>query len=205
MYKLQQRDLSTASTLLGKSFNNYPIFEYIIPDAVHRSEKLEYLCHFLLALGIINGEVVAPSNKIEGVSIWLYSTGSRHPGRDALRAGLLTLFFHLDVKTIRRFIEIGNIKGKVRTKIMKGSFYICDLIGVDPLLQRQGIGRKMIEAKLLDFDTQKVPCYLETSKFENIAYYKRYGFSPIHQYKIMDVDVFCLLRKVNTETATRTV
>ena len=55
----------------------------------------------------------------------------------------------------------------------------------------------MIEAKLLEFDREEVPCYLETSKHENISYYERFGFSQINEYKINDVDVFCLNRHPN--------
>lgn len=68
------------------------------------------------------------------------------------------------------------------------------MIGVDPLLQRHGYGRRMIEEKLIELDGRKIPCYLETSRIENIAYYVKLGFKLIHEYKIMNIKVFCLLR-----------
>jgi ribosomal protein S18 acetylase RimI-like enzyme len=89
----------------------------------------------------------------------------------------------------------------MRAEMIKGQYYSCDMIGVDSLLQRQGFGRKMIEAKLLEFDREEVPCYLETSKQENIVYYERFGFSQINEYKIKDVGVFCLHRHSNTPFA----
>lgn len=201
MYKLQKRDLNKASAILSQSFNNYPIFNHIIPDPEYRKDKLKYLCRFLLSLGIAKGEVIGPSNKMEGVSIWLPSKGSNGSGMDAIRAGLLNLFFHIKPGTVSRFIEVGKIKGEMRAEIIKGQYYLCDMIGVDPLLQKQGFGRRMIEAKLLEFDRVKMPCYLETSKHENIVYYERFGFSQINNYKIQDVDVFCLKRDPNTPFA----
>ena len=197
MYKLQKRDLNKASAVLNRSFNDYPIFKYIIPDPEYRKAKLRYLCHFLLSLGIAKGEVIGPSNKMEGVSIWLPPKGSKSSSMDPIRAGLLNLLVHVKLGTISRFIEVGKIKGKMRAEIIKGQYHSCDMIGVDPLLQRQGFGCKMIEAKLLDFDREEMPCYLETSKHENIAYYERFGFSQINEYKIHDVGVFCLNRDPN--------
>jgi ribosomal protein S18 acetylase RimI-like enzyme len=197
MYRLQKRDLNKASALFSQSFNNYPIFNYIIPDPEYRKAKLKYLGHFLLRLGFARGEVIGPSNKIEGVSIWLPPKGSKSSSLHPIRAGLLNLFVHVKPGTISRFIEVGKIKGKMRAQIIKGQYYSCDMIGVDPLFQRQGFGRKMIEAKLLEFDREEIPCYLETSKQENIAYYERFGFSQINEYKINDVDVFCLNRHPN--------
>jgi hypothetical protein len=119
MYILRPGDLPRASTILSQSFHNYPLFEYVIPDSVYRRDHLKYLCRFLLGLGLSKGEVIAPSNKIEGVSIWFLSNGSAVSSTDAIRAGLLGLVFHIDLQTLRRFIEFGKIKGKMRAEVVQ--------------------------------------------------------------------------------------
>ena len=197
MYTLKKSDLSKASVILGQSFNNYPIFKYIIPDSGYRKDKLQYLCHFLLRLGIAKGEVIGPSDKVEGVSIWFHSSVLKNSGLDAIYAGLLSLFLYLNPKTIGRFIEVGKFKGRMRSKIIQEPYYLCDMIGVDPIHQRKGYGRKMIEDKLSELDNKIIPCYLETSESENVAYYERLGFSHIHNYQIHDVGIFCLKRDSN--------
>lgn len=197
MYSLQDSDLSKASATLAKAFHAYPVFEYIIPDASRRNRKLKYIFRFLLGLGKLHGEVIAPSDQLEGISVWIPSSGSHSSSLDALRAGLLALFLRIDIKSIGRLMAIGTIKRKRRNAIMREPFYLCDLIGVDPLRQRQGIGRIMVETKLIELDKEKIPCYLETSRLENVNYYKQFGFSLLHQYKIFSIDVFCLLRKIN--------
>ena len=201
LYSLQDSDLSKAASTLAKAFNAYPVFEYIIPDASRRNRNLKYIFRFLLGLGRLHGEVIAPSSKLEGISIWVPSFSPHSSRLDALRAGLLNLFLHIDTKTIGRLMEIGTIKRKRRDELLGEPYYLCDLIGVDPLQQRQGIGRIMVETKLIEFDKEKIPCYLETSNLENVFYYRRFGFSPLHQYKIAEVDVFCLWRKVNAAKA----
>lgn len=166
-----------------------------MPDSTYRRNRLKYLCRFLLRLGMLKGEVIAPSDNIEGVSIWLPSTGSKNSNIDAIKAGLLNLFFQVNPKTISRFIKVGNIKGKKRATIVKGSYCLCDMIGVNPLYQKRGFGREMIGAKLLRFDKSETPCYLETSAKDNITYYNQFGFNVINEYQIHGVDTYCLLRE----------
>jgi GNAT superfamily N-acetyltransferase len=197
MYKLQTGDLAKASTVLGEAFRLYPIFEYIIPDSSYRKVHLKYLCCFLLRLGISKGEVVAPSESIEGVSIWLPPTGAQSSGIDVIRAGLLNLFFQVNTRTFVRFMKIGRIKGTKRATIIRRPYYLCDMIGVDPRFQSRGFGRKMVVRKLMACDGVKMPCYLETSAVSNINFYEKFGFSLIGDYKIQDVDVYCLLREPN--------
>ena len=195
MYKLQIGDFSKASTVLGEAFNSYPIFEYIIQDSTYRKNHLKYQCNYLLHLGISKGEVIAPSESIEGVSIWLPSTGTQNSGIDAIRAGLLNLFFLTNIKTFSRFVKVGSFKGKKRTSIIKGPYYLCDMIGVNHFFKRRGFGRKMIERKLIDCDKTKMPCYLETIEYSNINYYEKFGFNLVCKYKIKDVNVYCLRRE----------
>lgn len=192
MYKIQHKDLPKASSILSQAFKNYPLFEYVLPDSASRTDQLKHLCQFILRLGMSKGMVIAPSNALEGVSIWLPSEGFPNSAMDAVRAGLLNLLLNVNIKALGRFIEIGNAKGRKRADIVGGSYWLCDMIGVDPLLQGRGVGRHMIEAQLNYLDKAKMPCYLETSEVRNIGYYEKYGFDLIDQYKIHNVHIFCL-------------
>jgi GNAT superfamily N-acetyltransferase len=192
MYEIRQSDLLKASSILSKAFRNYPLFTHVLPDAASRADQLTHLCRFLLRLGMAKGMVVAPSAALEGVSIWFPSDGFPNSAMDAVKAGLLSLFLHVDLKAVRRFIEIGRIKGRTRLGIISGPYWLCDMIGVDPLQQGRGAGRHMIEAQLNRLEQLSLPCYLETSEIRNVAYYEKYGFDLIHQCKIHDVPVFCL-------------
>jgi GNAT superfamily N-acetyltransferase len=192
MYVIQPKDLPKASSILGQAFRNYPLFEHVLPNSASRIDQMKHLCHFLLRLGMSKGMVIAPSDALEGVSIWLPSKGFPNSTMEAVRAGLLNLLLHVNVRAFGRFIEIGNIKGRKRAEIVGGSYWFCDMIGVDPLLQGRGVGRYMIETQLDYLDKAKMPCYLETSEVRNIVYYQKYGFDLIYQYKIRNVQVFCL-------------
>jgi ribosomal protein S18 acetylase RimI-like enzyme len=51
-----------------------------------------------------------------------------------------------------------------------------ELVGVEPDLQGQGIGRKVVEAALRRADAASEPAYLETDTTRNVEFYRRHGF-----------------------------
>jgi hypothetical protein len=195
LYKIQKNDINKAAQILGESFADYPIFKYILPDNDYRKKKIHHLFLFLINMGMIEGDVVAPSKRMEGVSIWIHSSKIKASFSSGFKAGIMHLFFSIDLKSLIRFIDIGTRKQKVRTKILTGPYYLLDAIGVDPHAQRCGLGRMMIETKLHEFDAENVPCYLETSNPKNLLYYQKFGFCMIHEYEIMNITIFCLLRR----------
>lgn len=195
MYKLRPGDLVKASIALGEVFYNYPIFEHVLPDPTYRKNNLKYLCHFLLRIGDARGEVIAPNETIEGVSIWFSSDKAQISGIEAIKAGLFKLLFQINLKAFRRFMKIGSIKAKKRAAIINSPYCLCDMIGVSSISQKLGFGSQMFNEKLIDCDESKMPCYLETSEYRNISFYEKFGFTLLHEYKIHDINVYCLLRE----------
>jgi hypothetical protein len=195
MYILKKNDFAKASELLARSFIDYPIFKSIIPDDDYRNRKIRHLFRFLLDLASINGQVIAPSSDIEGVSIWIYSVNAKNSMIDVLRAGLLGLLFQLGPKTVGRLIETGECKQEMRSRNLNEPYVLLDMIAVDPRLQRRGYGRQMIEWKLAELDKIDMPCYLETSDPGNIEYYGRFGFSVLHEYELNNIHVYCLFKR----------
>jgi ribosomal protein S18 acetylase RimI-like enzyme len=50
------------------------------------------------------------------------------------------------------------------------------LLVADPMVWRRGIGTALVEPGLERIDDDGLPCYLETQKEANLAYYRRFGF-----------------------------
>jgi GNAT superfamily N-acetyltransferase len=194
VYHITKSDITKAAQVLGKSFMNYPIFSYIIPDPTYREKKIKFIFSFLLNLGLLGGEVIAPTSKMEGVSIWIDSSRKESSIIQLLKDGLIPLFLNLDLKSIFRFFSIGIQKQRMRKKILSGPYFMLDVIGTDPSYQNQGFGRLMIESKLKEYDTQPNPCYLETSDKGHIPFYNKYGFQLHHEYQLKEIRVYCLLR-----------
>ena len=194
LYQIPKKDLATAASVLSSAFSDYPIFNYVLPPSPRRQAKLEYIFAFILKLGMRKGEVLAPNSRIEGVSIWIPPVHGRTSLLDALKSGLFSLGLKLGAKSLRRFIEIQKCKQKARTPIFPPASYFLDTIGVAPRHQGRGVAGAMLKSKLEILDKQKKPCYLETCDKNNLAFYGKFGFRLIHQYKLITMDVFCLYR-----------
>jgi ribosomal protein S18 acetylase RimI-like enzyme len=195
-YKLQIADVPRAADVLSASFVDYPIFEHVIPDQATRKRRLAHIFRFLVRLGLAHGEVLAPSGRIEGVSIWYRSDLENNSALAAFRAGLVGLYLRVGHGATSRLIQVSAQKTRVRAKLLSQPYCLLDMIGVDPALQGQGFARTMIEEKLRELDGQRLPCYLETSREATAKYYERFGFEIVQRYRLGTVDVFCLLRKL---------
>jgi ribosomal protein S18 acetylase RimI-like enzyme len=53
------------------------------------------------------------------------------------------------------------------------------LLGVEPHLQRRGLGSTLIRPVLERAEAARVACYLETENERNVAFYKKQGFDLI--------------------------
>jgi ribosomal protein S18 acetylase RimI-like enzyme len=195
-YAIQTKDVDKAADVLSASFADYPIFQYVMPDRPERSRQLAEVFRFLVRLGLANGEVLAPSDRIEGVSIWFRSEGTDSSALSVLRAGLLGLYLRVGHGVVSRLMQISVTKSRARAELLSRPYCLLDMIGVDPSLQGQGFARRMLEEKLHELDSQQLPCYLETSRTSTARYYERLGFELARQYRLATMDVFCLLREI---------
>lgn len=50
------------------------------------------------------------------------------------------------------------------------------VIGSDPAVRGQGFGQAVMRSRLDRCDAEHCPAYLESSKFDNVPYYQRFGF-----------------------------
>jgi ribosomal protein S18 acetylase RimI-like enzyme len=195
LYHINKKDIRRASQALGRSFIDYPIFTYIIPDRTSRKKKIEFLFTFLINLGMLSGEVIAPSSNIEGVSIWINSSSPKPSTFRVLWLCLIPLLLKVDPCSAYRFIKVGMLKEKKRKELLKDSYYLLDIIGVNPNYQNQGHARRMIESKLKEYDNLSYSCYLETSDKSNINFYEKFNFRLCHKYKLFTVNIYCLFRE----------
>jgi hypothetical protein len=195
LYQVKKNDVSSAAQVLSKSFVDYPVFSYILPGRTYREKKIEFIFAFLINMGLLNGEVLASSNKMEGVSIWVDSSSKKPSAVKIFWHCLIPLFMKVNPKSVFRLIKIGLLKEKKRRNILKGPYFLLDIIGVNPIYQNQGYAGQIIESKLIEYDNQLNPCYLETSNKENLKFYAKYNFRLYHEYQLKTLNIYCLLRE----------
>ena len=62
-------------------------------------------------------------------------------------------------------------------------------MGVLPVKQGKGIGKKLLNHALEIIDRQNLTCYLETQNIDNVAIYKKFGFEIISNKKLPKGDL----------------
>jgi ribosomal protein S18 acetylase RimI-like enzyme len=81
-----------------------------------------------------------------------------------------------------RIIPSGGLRNGARLNVLIERAHPAEphwhlsVLGVDPARQRTGVGSALMRPILSRADNERVLCYLETSKSENIPYYERHGF-----------------------------
>jgi ribosomal protein S18 acetylase RimI-like enzyme len=58
-------------------------------------------------------------------------------------------------------------------------------LAAQPELQRQGIGRSLLLHVCAQADAANAPIYLDTTKAQNVAYYRTFGFSQVGEARLL--------------------
>src|SRR5512141_2983612 len=135
-YRIQHKDVAQAADVLTASFADYPIFRYVLPDGTDRRRALVRIFRFLVRLALTNGEVIAPSERIEGVSIWYRCERTGGSVLAALRAGFLGLCLRVGHGPVSRLLRVAATKSSHRAGLLSRPYCLLDMIGVDPSMQR---------------------------------------------------------------------
>jgi GNAT superfamily N-acetyltransferase len=78
-----------------------------------------------------------------------------------------------------RIIEFMSTKSA--TLVDDAAWYLS-IVAVDPAVQGQGVGRKLLEPTLEEADRAGVTCYLETFSQRNLPFYQRLGFAAAARF-----------------------
>lgn len=69
--RLNDEQAKAASKVLARAFQDYPQFDYTLPNLDERASKLPEIYEFMVRYGIMYGEVYSISANLEGIAVWL--------------------------------------------------------------------------------------------------------------------------------------
>ena len=194
LHRLAPGDAARGAAVLARAFHEYPTFRRLLPQAGTRHGKLARVMRFFIGCGLLRGEVVAPSTELEGVAVWFRASELDLGLGPLVRAGLVGALLGLGPAAARRFVRLGEAKRTHRSRLLDGSEWFLDVLGVDPACGRRGFARRLIEPGLVRADEEGRACFLETSAPENVGLYQRFGFRVVASYRHDQVESFCLRR-----------
>jgi ribosomal protein S18 acetylase RimI-like enzyme len=122
------------------------------------------------------GRVIHLPNPSQGVAVWLLPQ-PEHIESQAVRQKHAFLQSVLNPEGCENYhCMIAFMSSKSVTLIDDSAWYLS-IIAIDPSMQGQGLGQKLLEPSLGEADAAGATCYLETFSERNLRFYQRLGFA----------------------------
>src|SRR4029079_11308869 len=173
---LKKTQLAEAGAVLGRAFHTNPGFVWGVPDEVKRAKALPWFMETAAKLGDKHGVCHTTPEGVEGAAIWLPPGKTYLSLPQLLREGFYKGPFKFGVGSFMKFVTAMSKMEELHKETMKGDHWYLFILGVDPPRQGQGVGSALIQGGLNAADGAGVPCYLETDKIEDVAFYEKQGF-----------------------------
>lgn len=182
--RVETGDVVQLSQALARAFEDDPVSLYLFPEDSSRVRRLErYFRYHMRSLFIPRGEAWTTPD-LEAASFWL-PPGSRIPNAKQALWQVLPILAILGRRTGRaaRLVQL------LDSHHPRSAHFYLGGIGTDPPKQRHGYGSALLRIVHDRCDVAGLPCYLESSKEENLAFYHRHGYKVVGEVAIPDTPV----------------
>jgi len=182
---LEPDEISLAAKTLAASFDDDPLFCYMLPKPGQRRRWLDLIMTAALTAGFPEGHVVTTDDGPGGGAMAVIPPG-RYPlpssrlRRAVFRARMLRTLVTPTYRLLRG--GIGMLDAMETMHITEPHYYL-QVIGVHPEAKGRGIGGALVRHVVALADTDTAPVYLETSNQVNLGFYRRFGFEVVEEFR----------------------
>ncbi|WP_218005228.1 GNAT family N-acetyltransferase [Actinomadura macra] len=167
-------DVAAMAAVLGRAFDDDPVWRWILPGGPSRSRRLANL--FGLAMRRVHmplgaSEATGRDTAVEAAALW-DPPGHWHVSTGRQMRLLVPLLGVLGTRVPAALRALGAIE---KHHPHEPHWYLS-MLGTDPPAQGNGLGGALLRSRLDRCDAEGVPAYLESSKERNVPYYERFGF-----------------------------
>jgi GNAT superfamily N-acetyltransferase len=174
------RELSAAVALSSRAFFDDPFFSYLLPDDAMRASRLPVFFRSVFTHMGPLGRIMTVRDDADrplGVAAWLPTGGYPLSIRVQLSQipSSLRAFYRRP-----RSLAIGNryVAALAHAHRKDPQWYLMVLCADRPA-QRSGVGTMLLEHAFAQVDAEGVGSHLETPRFDNVAYYQRFGYELV--------------------------
>lgn len=174
---LQATHRDAAAMALARAFHQDPLFEFIAPNPVQRTQWLPVVMReSIAAVGLESKSRVVLSDSGRVVAAMV--AGKYPPSLlSQLRQQFTTFLFPLPwVPRLGPLFRIFRYMDDWEQRHHPAPHHYVYLIGVTPEHQHRGLGRMMMRELIKEADTDRMPVYLETVRETNVQFYNSLGF-----------------------------
>ncbi|GGT97150.1 GNAT family N-acetyltransferase [Actinomadura citrea] len=175
-------DAAPIATLLGRAFDDDPVWRWLLPDDASRVRRMTALFGILLRrVHLPHGstETTGRGDGAEAAALWdppgLWSVPLRLQAAHAMP--LLRILGTRTPATLRAL-------GAIEKHHPREPHWYLAVLGTDPPAQGNGLGAALLRSRLDRCDAEGLPAYLESSKEQNVPYYERFGFRVTRELRL---------------------
>lgn len=177
--QLTNLQIEAAGEVLARAFYDDPLFTYYVPDDAKRARLLPWSMAAGVRYGRLYGKVYTTAEQVAGIAVWLAPGNSDMSLLRMLRVGMILAPLRLGLGAFSRFLNAGNYFEALHKRSVPPQHWYLLFLGVDPPRQDRGVGSALLRPMLARIDEQGMPCYLETSKANNVPFWQRHGFEVV--------------------------
>lgn len=172
---LRDSDRDDAAAALSRAFFDDPLQSFVLPDPNERERLSPAFFNCVLRHGQLFGEVYG-THEARAAAVWLPLPRSAKDAAKSARGPLSELPAVIGDAAMQRSDQIMKFLDEFHKRDAPGSHWYLGVIGVDPGMQGNGIGRSLVEHVVARADAVRLPCYLETAQPANVQFYINRGF-----------------------------
>lgn len=178
---------------LVRALAGNPFYPYVFPKPEKREGKMLWWMRALLDYGLRRGRIFVLDD-FRGAAVWLGPERPLISTWGMLRSGLYRAPWIQGLAGLGRMLEYSSQWETWHHQEPKRHLYLM-LLGIDPPLQRQGWGSRLITPVLKEADAGGLTCYLETQSENNLDFYRKYGFKIVQTGRSRIGDVHWAMRR----------
>jgi ribosomal protein S18 acetylase RimI-like enzyme len=193
--ELPVSSIKEAAALLSKVFWDDPMTIFLYPGIAERRDLQPSFYELNMEHAAVGGELYTTSS-FRGVAVWRFLGDETRRKVDSDKDPRNRLPEEMGAGPFQRLVVIIECTYAMHKSLVKGKHCYLLFLGVEPGLQGQGIGSLLIKPVLKRADEEGLPCYLETMKEVNLAFYRKHGFRVVDEKQIADggPHIWALLR-----------
>jgi ribosomal protein S18 acetylase RimI-like enzyme len=176
-----QRGRTAIADSLSDAFFDDPVMSWMLPDDASRRRRLGFLFDVLLKAHYLELGTVWTTPDTAGAAMWASPGNARIPTTTILRNSR-AMFRALGTRSLRALRALS----RVEQLHPKEPHWYLGVLGTRTSQQGRGIGSALLGPVLAECDSEGLPAYLESSKYSNIAFYRRHGFEVTGEIKLVD-------------------
>jgi ribosomal protein S18 acetylase RimI-like enzyme len=173
------------AALMGRAFQNDPLFAHACPDPSERARWLPWLFRWSAWKGFLFGQVLGTAGRLDGVVAMIGPDGGEFSEEQLARFGygqgreaVGSAVWDRAVAVINAAFEPAD--AALHRTVPEPHWYL-DVIAVDPAQQGRGIGGTLLRAVSARADADGTPVVLLTYQPTNLPLYQRHGYEVVCQ------------------------